>query len=330
MDLKAIVIHHLDKKSGGNPILVKAPAVLPITQLHIDFVDSLKDVYYHKSNPVYGVFDEKVDSYPFQKYLSAYLDHKTSFYDFSVKAVEHFETIIKKNHMATGGYVLFCHYTTTEDYVMTVVLNNKSSYAIGNNLDLTKDLILDLEKLDFANATNCSRWSNMDDTYLSFTKGRKNISNYFREFIGCTDYTSAKDTSENLKRAINDFLLQKEFPKTQNEKTKSEVYAYCSDRMRKQEDIDLNVVSTLIYKDDPEAFRTFAIGEEYQVSATFKGHNTLKTLKYLRYHSSDLSIEFDRKLLQTKRLIYDGKKNTLLINNVPQELQVELSNQNNG
>ena len=330
MDLKSIVIHHLDKKSGDNAKLIKAPAVLAIKQLHIEFIENVRHIYYHKSNPVYGVFDEKMDSFPFQKFLGSFLEKEISFYDFSVKAVEHFETIINKVFNATGGYVLFCHYTTTEDYVMTIVLNNKMSFGIGKNLDLTEDQILDIEKLDFANATNCSRWGNMEDVYLSFTKGKKNISNYFREFIGCTDYTSAKDTSENLKRAINDFLVQQDVPKADIEKTKSEVYAYCAERMRRQEDINLDVVSTLIAKENPEAFRDFAIGEEYQVSATFKGHNTLKSLKYLRYSSTDLSIEFDRKLLQTKQVIYDANKNTLLIKNVPQQLQTELSNQNNG
>ena len=78
----------------------------------------------------------------------------------------------------------------------------------------------------------------------------------------------------------------------------------------------------------PESFKKFAITEEYQVSATFKGHSTLKSLKYLSYHSKDLVLEFDRKLLETKQVIYDATKNTLLIKQVPVELIAELSNKN--
>ena len=328
MELKAIVIHKLEKKQGHNAKLSKASKELTIQDTHKNFMKNVREVYYNKSNPIYGVFDDSAESYPFQNFLKSYLNEQITFLEFTNKAVTHFEKIINEVSQSTGGYVLFCHFHSTDEFIMTLVLNDKESYGITDSLDLTTDLTLDIEKLDVANFTNCTRLNNKEDTYLSFTKGKKTISNYFKKFIGCTDYTSAKDTSENLKKALGDYFMQNDFPKSTAELTKATIYSYCEERMKNKEDISLDFISSLVNHNEPESFKKFAITEEYQVSATFKGHSTLKSLKYLSYHSKDLVLEFDRKLLETKQVIYDATKNTLLIKQVPVELIAELSNKN--
>jgi len=45
-----------------------------------------------------------------------------------------------------------------------------------DNLVIT--FALDIEKLDVANFTNCCKWNSGEEVYLSFTRGKKEISNY--------------------------------------------------------------------------------------------------------------------------------------------------------
>ena len=190
--------------------------------------------------------------------MKEYLDSKTTFYEFTDKAVTHFEAIINATPQATGGYVLFCHFKTTEEFLSVIMLNDKESYIIDSNLDINANFRLDIEKLDVANFTNTSKWTNNDDVYLSFTRGKKDISKYFRTFIGCTDFTSAKESSENLKMALTDYLLKAATNQQDTEKIKASVFAYCDQRMKSKEDISLDFVSSLINHDEPEKFKEFA------------------------------------------------------------------------
>jgi nucleoid-associated protein len=323
MKVKNMVIHKLEKKQGEKANLTKAAKQLPITWVHQHFMSEVKQVYYNKSNPIYGSFDAARDSYPYQTFLCSYLSGNISFYDFTVKAVVHFENIINEVALATGGYVLFCHFEMGDDFVAVIVLNDKESYIINDNLDVNANARLDIEKLDVANFTNCGKWNSGEDVYLSFTRGKKEISNYFRRFIGCTDYASARESSLNLKRAINDYLYQNNYDKEQTEIVKELVFAYCEQQMKDKEDIQLSFVGYLINKSHPEDFVAFASSEKYQVSAFFKGHNTLKSLKYYSYNSKELTIIFDSKLLGNT-VVYDDIKNNLLIKNIPDHLKHQL------
>ena len=323
MNVNALVIHKLEKRQQGNAKLTKAKKQLTITAVHQAFMSELKDAYYKKSNPIYGVFDAAADSFPYQKFIGDYLAGKITFLEFTDKAVTHFETIINGIPQATGGYVLFCDFETTDKFITAIVLNDKESYFITETLDISNEFILDIGKLDVANFVNCSKWQEGQDVYLSFTKGKKDVSNYFKTFIGCTDFTSAKESSENLKRALTDYLRQEGMDAAAIEQTKAAIFSYCERQMKKKEDIHLDFVSSLINQEEPEKFREFAAGESYQVSAAFKGHSSLRSLKYYSYKSKDLVIEFDSKLLGDK-VIYDQKKDQLIIKQVPADLKQQL------
>ncbi|OKS84557.1 nucleoid-associated protein [Mucilaginibacter polytrichastri] len=326
MEVKQFIIHKLEKQSGFNAKKTERKAPVAITQLHADFMSQVKDVYYKKSNPIYGVFDSAAASYPYQTFLDSYLKGNLAFSAFTSKALGHFEKIINEVTQATGGYVLFCHFITTEDFMAVIVLNDKESYLVGDDLDLKSDFSLDIEKLDVANFSNCAKWNNNEDVYLSFTRGKKDVSNYFKKFIGCTDYTSAKESSEKLKKALSDFLIGQGLDKERIEAIKSEVFTYCEQRMKNKEDISLNTVSSIVNQDDPELFKEFAASEAYEVSSVFKGHATLKSLRYYSFKSQELTIVFDSKLLDHK-VIFDAGSNELLIKEVPEKLRAQLNRQ---
>lgn len=327
MNLKHLIIHKLEKKQGSNAKLTKASKELRIGPVHQSFMSEVKSVYYKKSNPIYGVFDSAEESYPYQKYLDDYLSRKLKFKEFTEKAILHFEKVINEISQATGGYVLFCHFETTEDFLATIVLNDKESYIIDNNLDINANFRLDIEKLDVANFTNCTKWNNNEDIYLSFTRGKKAVSNYFKKFIGCTDFTSSKESSENLKRALNDYFIHAGYDQKTTDDIKATIFSYCEERSKKKEDISLEFLSSLVSHDEPDAFKEFASSEKYQVSAAFKGHtNTLRSLKYYTHKSKDLTIVFDHKLLNNS-IFYEEKKNQLLIKKIPDDLREQLSKQ---
>jgi nucleoid-associated protein YejK len=245
--------------------------------------------------------------------------------------MNHLLGVIRGVQQATGGYVVFAHYTfQNEDFLMIVMLNNKKQYNINDDLSIDEIFSLDIEKLDVANSINITRWDAAEETYLSFARGRKDISNYFRRFIGCTDQTSAKQSSELLKGAFLDYVGELDLDNSEKEDLRNRVFNYCITQTRKKEDISLHHISSMIDEENPELFQEFASSEEYRVSPFVKGHSkTLKSLKFYVYRSKKLTIEFDSGLMN-ESIFYNEKRNELKIKNIPDELRNQLTNANDG
>ena len=327
MNLNAIIVHRIDKEAQGVASLTLRQTLLPVTERETEFITNVKQVYYSKSNPNYGVFDANAVAYPFQTILRNYLDDGIDFLTFTVTAMNQLLAIINAVTQATGGYVVFAHYTLqNECFVMTVMLNDKRQYNINDDLSINEIFSLDIEKLDVANSINITRWDAAQDTYLSFARGRKDVSIYFRRFIGCTDQTSAKQSSELLKGALLDYLAELDLDNADKEEIRNRVFNYCISKSKSKEEISLNHISSMIDADNPDLFREFASGEDYRVSPFIKGHTkTLKSLKYYVYRSKILSIEFDSDLIDDT-IFYNENRNELKIKNVPAELKRQLLN----
>jgi nucleoid-associated protein len=327
MELHSLVVHRLDKESQGKAGITLSNNLLPVGDRETEFVTNIKQVYYNKSNPNYGIFDADAVTFPFQTMLKNYIpEHK--FLSFSESAMKHLFGVIDAVPQATGGYVVFAHYTfQTEEFVMTVLLNNKKQYNINDTLSIEEILSLDIDKLDVANSVNLTRWNNNEATYLSFARGRKDISNYFKRFIGCTDQTSAKESSESLKRAFLDYLPKLGLNTQEEEDLRNRVLNYCYAQTKQKEDISLHHISSMISAEEPHLFQEFAASEDYRVSSLIKGHNkTLKTLKFYVYRSKKLTIEFDSGLVN-ESIFYNHQTNELRITNLHDDLRRQFANE---
>lgn len=327
VNLKAIVVHQVNKVRGGTATLVPRDALLPITDTERHFITNVREVYYKKSNPIYGVFDSNIVSFPYQNILQKYLDDECNFLSFTIDAMEHFRSIINDVHQATGGYVVFAHFDDVHEFIIAIVLNNKRQYNINDTLSIEKIFSLDIDKLDVANFVNVDRWRDGSETYLSFARGRKDVSLYFKNFIGCTDQISSREQSKRLKKALLAFLDTLDISNSLKEEKRNQVYNYCMEKIKQSGDISLSHISSILDNDNPDSFQHFASSEEFQVSSTIRGHRqALKNLKFYVYRSKDLTIEFDSALMSSNRIVYDQEQNELIIKNVPDDLRQQILN----
>lgn len=326
MDLRALIVHRLDKESNGVGVANLRQSLIPIEEKELEFINNVKETYYKKSNPNYGIFDSNTVSYPFQTMVTSYLSNETDFLTFTITAMEHYKSVINDVPVATGGYVIFSHYLLNqEEFLMTVMLNNsKKQFNINNDLSIDQLMSLDIDKLDMANSINITRWNNHENTYLSFARGRKQIANYFKRFIGCTDQTSAQQASENLKRAFLDYVGELDLETQAVEELRNRVFNYCTEKIKRKEDISLSHISSMIDEENPNLFSEFASSEEYSVNPMIKGHTkTLKNLKFYVFRSKNLTLEFDSSLVANHTITYNRESNELLIRNVPEALKIQ-------
>lgn len=325
MELHSLIVHKLEKEFNGNPNLTLRPNVIPVGDRETEFVDNIREGYYKKTNRLYGVFDGNLAAYPFQTFLRGFCDGNHTFLEWSVSAMRHLEATVRDVPQATGGYVLFADYThLNQRYAMTVVLNDQKAYNFTDELGVEEILSIAIDKLDVANAVNISKWDDGDERYLSFVKGRKDISDYFLRFIGCTTNIDAKRESQRFYLALRQFLDQQQIDGNQEERIRSDVYDYCHNQISRGEELSLTRISGIVNQEQPELFAEFAAGEEYGVSATFGGHKqTLKNLTYFTYTGRGLTIKFERGAWDDQ-VDFNADTNTLTIRNVPDALREQL------
>jgi nucleoid-associated protein len=333
IDLKNIVIHRLNKDLGREASMRCAQEVLPITAIEKQFIGKVTDAYQKKSSPTYGIFDDEAPD--FKNRLYKFTTNEWQFLEFTKQVMTLYKNIIKRVVSATGAFMVFAHYLNTKTqcfYLLVLAINNKPGYIVKDTLTLKNTKNIDLSKIDLACIINLTKWSNYingiqsdSKTYLSFVKGKKNISDYFmKDFIGCDNKQTNEEASNKLVHAITSYCKYKGFSDEETKATKERVFKYCQDRMSQNSEIPLDGVSFLIDGDNPRDFTEFASQEEYGVSAMISGNKTvLKNLNRIRFHNSNIHIEFQQSLLDDT-VFYNAEHQELTFRNLPAELIAQL------
>lgn len=332
MEVVKSIVHRLEKKRNQKSTLKLRKDLLPISVPLTNLLSELRIVYNKKTGKSYGIFQPDDETYPFKKFLLQYIKNESDFASFSNKSMSLFKSKIDSANLATGGYVIFIHYKVNEtNYLMVVMLSDKSGITINDEtLDLLDTTHLDLEKLHLAGRIDVDQWrTDVSEKYLSFVKGRKSgdgVSLYFREFLGCTDYTDPKKQSLILLQVIEDYGMKNEMSYNDKVQFKQRIFDYCEEKRKAGLPIYLEDLSYYIDEENPEAFLEFSNSEKYALNSGFEPHrDTIK--KFRRYMGKDasLSISFESDLLGN-RINYKADQKILEIKKLPIDLQNELDN----
>lgn len=332
INLTNIIVHKINKTAGNKDANLKlADKELGINRQELHFIADIRESFSKRSVPTYGIFEDEFSFNGFQQSLRDYKDNAIDFFDFTVKSMGYYERMIKSSAPATGGFIVFADFQITDNnderYILVFSTNNKQGYNLNEDiLSIQQIKNLELNKIDLATLINISRWNlaltNADDvkTYLAFIRGKKKISDYFQNFIGCADKTTATESSTRLKSAINSYCIENGFDDTRTKDVKRKVYEYCQDCNRNKKEIQLTHISSILDDENSEAFSVYASNEKFSVSEIIKyDSKTLKTLKFVDYQSEDFSIRINKQMIGKTAKINKEKK-TLTLTNIPDEL----------
>ena len=328
--IKGIVVHQVVKEAHSTKCTLHLAehAISPKEREKV-FVANIKEAYYKKSNPTYGIFGN--DDTSFQNLLLKYHDKKEiDFFNFSIEASNLYKRKIKDISPATGGHLVFVHFSNTtekQEYMLVMTINNKDGFVIDDNLNIKDIKSLDLNKIDVACLINITKWNSItkgedkeSKTYLSFVRGNKDISLYFMSFIDCNDNKTSSESTKRLVNAINEYCGEFGLDRDASIRKKNEVYDYCLDCIKTKKEIQLSAISALFDIENPNGFMEFAAQEEYGVSEIISGDSTrIKKLRFTYYKGKDLTIIFDNAQLD-KTVFYDKNKKQLTFKELPEDL----------
>jgi len=337
LNVTNIVVHKINKTAGNKQTALKLRSKdLKIDTQEIHFVADIRKSFQKRSKPTHGIFDTSDTLNNFHVQLKAYVTDEIDFITFTKKSMKSYENEIKKSAPASGAFVVFANYiyTVTKDrYLLIFSINNNQGYNLDEKQLTIKEILnLDLSKLDVAALVNISKWQkyeagDVEDirTYLAFIKGKKDLSSYFLDFIGCADKTTSTESSRQLLSALNQYLEDEGYSKEDIKSKKKAVFDYCQTCVKDKTEVLLDQISYKVNPDNPDSFALFASAEKYGVGEIVKPDtNVLRSLQYIEYKSTDLSISFSKSKLNKDEITYNADNKSLTIRALPEDLIKQL------
>lgn len=339
MEISEAILHRIEKQRNvrgpGAATTLKRETLLPIDDRLARTVSEILRIY-TKSTSGYGTFDTNQTVYVFPMLLGGYVGGTREFIEFSQQATELVAARMGDELLATGGYALFLRYTSQErDWMLVAMLKLKpGTGVVEDTLELNDTLSFDIDHLHEAARVDIAKWQANTHPYLSFIKkrqGGEDVSHYFRNALGCTEYTDSKHNTQKMQEAVEAYCSDKQWDYERKRQARQTVYEYCAEKEKRGEPVVLTSLSAIIDDQEPEAFKDFVRDKGYEVSETFRPHKaTFTKLKRITRSFGTVKLGFDVQDISEGRVGYDDDNDCLVIKNLPQELIAEIKKHQSG
>lgn len=286
---------------------------------------------YAKAINGFGTFDADQTVYRFPVLLKDYIANGADFIQFSQDSGRLIAAKMSDAYFANGGYALFVRYSNLgQDWLLVVMLKLKEGIGIDQaTLDLNDTLSFDIDHLHEAARIDLGKWQSNTQPYLSFIKkrrGSEDVTRYFRQALGCTEYTDSKHNTTQLLGAVEAFCDAQSWSTEQRNDARRRTFDYCQTKDRAGEPVNLTALSAHIFDQNPTAFAEYVRENDYEVSETFKpDRKTYTRFKRIDGKVGNVKVSFDVDDLMQQRVDYDRDNNCLIIHNIPQDLADQIS-----
>ena len=309
------VIHALLKDLNGPVRERYRTELIPPTDEESGFVEKVTKLFRkHQSGRIYGNFEADTNAYPFSRLLSECTANWGDFLSFSKDTAALLVARMKDIPAATGGYFFAARFAENgEDLLLILMLRQEQGHAIDDEtLTLKRSMNLQMEQLDLAARISISDWQTGRPEPVSLVRGRKEVSEYFKSFIGLHEPRTNTQGTQKLKNFIEQWMEENKYSHPEREGVRERVLDYA--KKRKDEPVELNVISTLVDPERHERFFTEAnesgLGAEFHID-----RRSLSPWVRVIYNDPDIKLNFSRRLLN-KRVRYDKHEKTILIKDI--------------
>ncbi len=348
MLIHEFIIHQVNKQADqGASTLSLSPKSLSSSPALERFLEDLNRVYNSKPSKVFGAFintgqDDNVanKAESLQNLLSSYLNKAIGFVELSQQAMQLLKHYIDQASKATGGYLLFVHYTLFgSDFLMISMLNNVSGVAVNTNLEIDPVDYIELNKLHLAVRIDLTDWQELESQeqrqdsktsarYISMIRGKEShkLSEYFRKFIGSDESISSKQETSELFNAVSQFCEQKIENEEQKAQIKQKASEFCLEQADKGQNVVIRDFSNYAAEGVVDDFLDYVNSEQFQLSQEIAPNKTvIRRFNKLSGRNERISITINEEALGDS-VIFDPEKETLTITDLPASLKAQLLN----
>lgn len=321
-----IAIHDLIKKDEGFHVkLGKDDA--PITATVQRVIDMLYELYSRRASKSHGKFSENEADYPTQGHVRDFVG--SGFREFSDLTQKMMATLQKEaghKGAATGGHVFFAHFERdAQHFLLVTIVTDKLGAALSNNFEVKDVTHLDIDGFRFAGRINITSWSLNGQRYVGFLKGKGDVSEYFKEFLGCdTTELERKDTTD-LVVALKKFAEDQQMAPAAKGNFLAKAKHICDEAAKRREEIHFQALANELLPHGPEPLVEALANPDIGLNDGFiPNRRALGALIKFRGKTKLWSIEFDREALTGGAVQFNRDENSLTLRELPPELVNQL------
>lgn len=325
--ITGLIVHKLIKERQLKAQVVPRNAVVPVNEAVERLVSEIHRLYSEKAGKGYGKFEANEDNFPMPRLAREYFnDHSLDFYQLSLRMMEVLRDRADNEPLSTGGYVLVAHVNNgATDFLLVAIVTDKIGTAITDGLDIIDSPHLDLAALRVAGRVDVTAWLAGNERYISFLKGRGEVSDYFKHFLGCDDVVMSTTETKKLIACLKKFATDRGMEQAQRDLLLRQTHEYCTHCADEKQPLSLDALANRLMPDEPEALRTVFADEGIQLSDGFvPDKKSLRSLVRFKAKTSAWSVEFDRDALQSGNITFDDATKTLILHNLPESLLQEM------
>lgn len=211
------IIHALLKEPNGSVRERYREEMIAPTDEEADFIKKVTRLFRrHQSGRIYGSFEADTDAYPFSRLLSTCISAGGKFLPFSKQTAALLVSKMKTIPAATGGYFFAARFTEEdEDLLLIMMLHQEQGHAIDDEtLTLKRSPNLQVEHLDLAARISISGWQAQKPEPVSIVRGRKEVSDYFKNFIGLYQPRTNTEGTQKLRDFIERWMDTNKYSRT--------------------------------------------------------------------------------------------------------------------
>lgn len=322
-----LVVHKLIKDQHGAATIELADAPINVSPSAQRLIDHLHKLYAERPGKGYGKFEEDENNFPMRRFVREYfVDHVTDYYALSHVMMQHLQFRAGQEQLATGGYVLIAHVNNgATDFLLVAIVTEVVGTAITEGLEIVDSVHLDMSNLRVAGRVDLTAWQDGAERYVSFLKGRGEVANYFKQFLGCNDVLVALQETQKLVRGLESFATEQHLEPAARDQLFEQAYTYLEELGRNSNPVNLDAFANRLWPDSPDDLRAALALEELQLSDGFvPDRRAIKGLVKFKGASTHWKLEFDRRGLRNGDIRYDEVNNKLVLSNIPDDLRMDL------
>jgi nucleoid-associated protein len=326
-NIEKLVVHKLIKIQHGVASIELAEALINITPSAQRLIDHLHKLYAERPGKGYGKFEADENNFPMTRFVREhFVDHSTDYYALSQVMMEHLQFRAGQEQLATGGYVLISHVNNgTTDFLLVAIVTEVVGTAITEGLEIVDSVHLDMSNLRVAGRIDLTAWQSGAERYVSFLKGRGEVANYFKQFLGCNDVLVAFQETKKLVGALESFATNQHLDPADRDQLFEHAYRYLEELGRNGDTVSLDALANRLWSDAPEDLKMALAAEDLQLSDGFiPDRRAIKVLMKFKGISTHWKLEFDRRGLRNGDIEYDAVSNKLTLSSIPASLRREL------
>ncbi len=339
LQISNIALHFLSKQllstedGSASVNLTHGPENIEITPKVEQFISSLHQIYNAKGSKAYGRFTSMPapnEKAKFVDLMTNYTEHQQGFFDFSIQAGNLLKQELEKYDLDETGYLLMCHYEFMGGrYLLVGIIPVSEHYSVDKELHIAANQHLDTEKIQLAARIDLFDYQQnpQGDRYISFIKGRagRKVSDFFLDFLGCEEGLNAKEQSQTLVQAVEDFVSVNQLDADEKQQTRKDMLNYCKEQKSSGQDVSLKELSnTLGATDENKDFYGFCQEQNYPLADSFPHEQAVinKATKYSGY-GNGISVSFERSHFG-QDVVYNQANDSLTIYKIPPNLKEQL------